>query len=109
MMDARDWLDMASVYQAGADQQRDYELNIERQQQADALEAMAARCEQLAYRQGMTPGQLAEAERAYRQRLLPAGSRAACREFVPADGDGPARLCRLHHDHVLDGTAHRKA
>lgn len=32
---------MAAVYEAGAKRQRGYMMNIERQQQAEALEAMA--------------------------------------------------------------------
>lgn len=39
---------MASVYRAGAAQQRVYGYNMERQQQAEALEAQARRCDEIA-------------------------------------------------------------
>jgi hypothetical protein len=47
-MTSKDWRDMASVFLAGAERQRQYCYNTERQQQAESLEAQARRCEQLA-------------------------------------------------------------
>ena len=47
-MDAQDWRNIASVFMAGAVRQRQYSYNTERQQQAEALEAQAARCEEIA-------------------------------------------------------------
>lgn len=105
-MSPRDWLDLASVYQAGADAQRAYEMNTERQQQADALEAMAARCEELSRQRNMTLDQLEEARRNERQQFVPPGSRTRCKVLVDADQTGRPGLCRLHRDHVLDGTDH---
>lgn len=105
-MSPRDWLALASVYQAGADNQRAYEVNTERQQQAGALEAMAARCEELSRQRNMTPEQLEEARRNERQQFVPRGSRMRCKVFVEADQAGRPGLCLLHRDHVLDGTDH---
>jgi hypothetical protein len=104
-MSQRDWQDMASVYQAGADQQRGYIMNIERQQQAQSLDAMAARCEELAAERNMTFEQLEEMRYARRQRKVPAGSRVRCNQFMHGR-DGKMGLCCLHRDHVQDGTDH---
>jgi hypothetical protein len=42
-IDVQDWLDMASVYSAGALKQRGFSNNTGRQQQADALDIMAGK------------------------------------------------------------------
>lgn len=104
-MSSRDWAGLATVYQAGADAQRGYIYNPERQQQADSLEAMAVRCEQLAAQGDMDGEQLGEAQRAERQRRIPQGSRVKCQVFVREDS-GRSGLCVLHRDHVLDDTPH---
>jgi hypothetical protein len=108
-MTPRDWRDMASVYQAGADQQRGYVFNIERQQQAESLDAMALRCEELADERNMAFEQLEIVRFMRRQRHVPAGSRVRCNKFMPADdrGHGPG-LCGMHRDHVQDSTPHER-
>lgn len=47
-MSPRDWTDMASVFRAGARTHRQYSYNNDRQQDAEALEAQAKRCEEIA-------------------------------------------------------------
>jgi hypothetical protein len=47
-MTKQDWLDMASVYRAGAERSRQWSYNASRQQDAEVLEAQAERCEQIA-------------------------------------------------------------
>jgi hypothetical protein len=47
-MSRQDWLDLASVYDAGAKRSRQWSYNIERQQQAEVLDAMAERCREIA-------------------------------------------------------------
>jgi hypothetical protein len=47
-MDEIYWQRMARVYRAGAEAQRGYRFNMERQQQAEALEAMARECDAIA-------------------------------------------------------------
>jgi hypothetical protein len=47
-MSPHDWIDLASVYQAGADRARRWSRNSDRQQDADILEAQADRCKQIA-------------------------------------------------------------
>lgn len=47
-MDARDWEDLASVYRAGAHRARGWVMNLDRQQDADILDAQADRCEEIA-------------------------------------------------------------
>lgn len=95
------WLDMASVYMAGAVRSRGWVYNIERQQQAEVLEAMAARCVELA--EG--PEARAEREKAERQSPVPSGSPLRCQVFMVHDSANPTR-CRLHREHVLDDTDH---
>jgi hypothetical protein len=46
-MDARDWYDMASVFRAGAARSRGWTMNVEREQQAEVLDAQADRCEEI--------------------------------------------------------------
>jgi len=47
-MDYQDWLDLASVYKAGAKRSRGSAFNADRQTEADVLEVMAERCEEIA-------------------------------------------------------------
>jgi hypothetical protein len=55
-MDARDWYDLASVFRAGAERSRGWNMNIERQQQAEVLDAQADRCEEIGReRDGLPP------------------------------------------------------
>jgi hypothetical protein len=55
-MTPQDWYDLASVYRAGADRARGWVMNIDRQQDADILDAQADRCEEIAReRDGLPP------------------------------------------------------
>jgi hypothetical protein len=49
-MNAQDWRDMASVYEAGAKCARTWTYNRDRQQEAEVLDAMAGRCREIADR-----------------------------------------------------------
>lgn len=105
-MSPRDWTDMASVYAAGGDALRGYHMNIQAQVQADAFDAMAARCAVLAERHNMTPEQLEEA--LYAERNAVCTTRQRCPRLVHTETKGfsLATRCVLHRDHVQDGTDH---
>jgi hypothetical protein len=51
-MSAQDWLDLATVYRAGAGEHRGYGFNASAQLQADGLDAMAERCIDIAVERG---------------------------------------------------------
>jgi hypothetical protein len=57
-MDAQDWADLATVYQAGSDRARGWSGNPDRQQDAEILEAQADRCREIAReREGNPPAE----------------------------------------------------
>jgi hypothetical protein len=47
-MSPRDWQDLASVYRAGAERSRAWAPDMSRLQEAEALDAMAQRCHEIA-------------------------------------------------------------
>jgi hypothetical protein len=53
-MTPRDWRDLASVYRAGSVRAGGWAMNTAMRQHAEILEAMAVRCEALAWRGGMS-------------------------------------------------------
>jgi hypothetical protein len=69
-VDRGDWEDLASVYRAGADKARGWVMNIDRQQEAEVLAAMADRCLTLALRRpGELPARQEDTEEAAWHRL----------------------------------------
>jgi hypothetical protein len=99
-MDAQDWTDLASVYQAGSDRARGWAFNTDRQQEAEILEAQADRCREIAReRQGNPPTDHVH----YHFHVSPDGKDRLMHRHLHAHGEGETEHEGHEHDEYGPG------